>query len=92
MDTQIVRLPAQFNYSYHKEFSDACASMISSEIKSVELDFSRVEYLDSSALGMLVLLHKKAHDKKIKVSIKGAKGTAKDVLTMANMQKLFEFI
>lgn len=92
METKVIRLPAQFNYSYHKEFTECCSEIISCEAARVELDFSRVEYLDSSALGMLVLLHKKANDKNLKISITGAKGTAKDVLMMANMHKLFEFV
>jgi HptB-dependent secretion and biofilm anti anti-sigma factor len=60
--------------------------------KEIVLDFSQVEYLDSSALGMMVLLQKKASGQNIKVKIKGARGATDDILKMANMQKLFEFI
>lgn len=91
MDTKVIRLPAQFTYSYHKEFMEACNSLLTGENSRLELDFSRVEYLDSSALGMLVLFHKKTQGKNKKIIIKGAKGVAQDVLTIANMQKLFEF-
>lgn len=84
-----IRLPSQFDYSYHKTFNETCVSAVAGGHSEVELDFSRVEYLDSSALGMLVLLHKKAQEKGVKISITGAKGTAAEILSMANMQKLF---
>ena len=86
----MVRLPTQFTYAYHKTFNDECSAAMLNAGSRLELDFTRVEYLDSSALGMLVLLNKKAADKNIKITIKGARGTAQEVLIMANMQKLFE--
>lgn len=48
--------------------------------------------MDSSALGMMVLLQKKFADKDHHIKIKGASGATLDILTMAHMQKLFEFI
>jgi anti-anti-sigma regulatory factor len=48
-------------------------------------------YLDSSALGMMVLLQKKAKTANIAVAIRGAKSTAEDILKMANFHKLFSF-
>lgn len=57
----------------------------------IVMDFSNTEYLDSSALGMMVLLNKKAKTNNKKVSIKGAQGNAKDILLIANFEKLFDF-
>ena len=58
-------------------------------LKHLDIDFSQVQYLDSSALGMLVLLAKKASNQGVTVTLRGAQGTAKDILEMANMHKLF---
>jgi len=38
---------------------------------------------------MLVLLAKKASNQGVTVTLRGAQGTAKDILEMANMHKLF---
>ena len=48
--------------------------------------------MDSWALGMIVLLQKKCAGQLKKVKIKGASGATDEILKMANMQKLFEFI
>ncbi|MCE0555885.1 STAS domain-containing protein [Motilimonas sp. E26] len=59
----------------------------------IELDFSQVQYLDSSALGMLVLMSKKNEQSvQAKLVIRGAQGNALDILEMANMAKLYAFL
>jgi len=92
-DSRAINLPSRFDYSYHKAFSDTYASILEdNSVNLIVIDFSRVEYVDSSGLGMLVMLHKKASAKSKKIKIKGAKGATEEILKVANMQKLFEFI
>ncbi|WP_247646368.1 STAS domain-containing protein [Deefgea sp. CFH1-16] len=55
-----VILSGQFDFSAHREFRQVCESLIANaEIKEVLVDFQNVNYLDSSALGMLLLLKEK---------------------------------
>ncbi|GGY63071.1 chemotaxis locus anti-sigma factor antagonist [Cellvibrio zantedeschiae] len=90
---EIIRLPSRFDYSFHRQFGDLYTPLIEGgECDDIILDFSQVEYLDSSALGMMVLLQKKSSVNNIKVKIKGARGATDEILKMANMQKIFEFI
>lgn len=92
-DTEILRLPSRFDYSYHRQFGELYTPLVeSSNCREIILDFSQVEYLDSSALGMMVLLQKRASGQSKKVKIKGARGATDEILKMANMQKIFEFI
>ena len=86
-----IRLPARFDFSAHKAFTLQCDEALNAEaIQGIDVDFSLVHYLDSSALGMLVLLHRKATALKLPVVLTGCQGTALEILTMANMHKLFE--
>ena len=48
-----------------------------------------VEYLDSSALGMLLLLRDKGKAMGKQVSLANCGGTVRDVLRVANFDKLF---
>ncbi len=92
-DIEILRLPSRFDYSYHRQFSELYTPLVEiSKCIEIILDFSQVEYLDSSALGMMVLLQKRASGQGKKVKIKGARGATDEILKMANMQKIFEFI
>lgn len=56
---------------------------------SFTVDLSRVEYLDSSALGMLLLLRRHAGDRPESVRLVNAPATVGRVLQIANFDKMF---
>lgn len=91
-DLHVIRLPNRFDFSQHKIFTQQADVALQSGARQLEIDFSQVQYLDSSALGMLVLLSKKASAQQVSIQLKGAQGTALDILMMANMQKIFSFV
>lgn len=83
-------LSGRFDFNSHREFRNACDGVLQAEdISEIEVDFSRVDYLDSSALGMLLLLREKANNVNKKVSLANCKGIVQQVLEVANFQKLF---
>lgn len=85
-----VKLPGRFDFSQHQFFCENIDGWLSADnINQLEFDFSQVQYLDSSALGMLIMLAKKADARDIRVSIRAASGVAYDILMMANMQQLY---
>ncbi|MCW8092992.1 STAS domain-containing protein [Alteromonas sp. ASW11-130] len=86
-----IRLPSKFDFSQHKTFTEQYENVLAEDSKvPIQLDFSAVEYLDSAALGMMVLLRKKAVVKNREVQMKNVRGTAYELLSMANFQKLFK--
>jgi len=88
-----VVLPNRFDYGYHAEFQRQCSLYIDdADIDGIIFDFSRVEYLDSSALGMMLMWQRRAAAAHKKMMIKGAKGATAQILAMANMQRIFEYI
>lgn len=92
-NSQTIKLPSRFDYAYHKQFNEICTGHITSaEVNEILLDFGIVEYLDSSALGMLVMMQKKATNLSKKIKIKNVKGATEEILRMANIQKLIEFV
>lgn len=92
-ETETLRLPSRFDYGHHRQFTDLyLASLENANVKSVVLDFSNVEYLDSAALGMMVLMQKRFKEKNKMTKITGATGATEEILKMANMNKIFEFV
>lgn len=90
---ETILLPNRFDYSFHRKFDEQYSPLLQdSQCKDIILDFSKVEYLDSAAIGMIVLLQKKCSNLQKIVKLKGVKGVTADILDMAHMQKLFEFI
>lgn len=91
MSEKSLQIPERFDFGYHKQFTEQYQSVLDQpDTSGIALDFSRVSYLDSSALGMMVLFQKKAKSKNINVRIRGAKESAKEILTIANFDRLFD--
>ncbi|MFB2753592.1 STAS domain-containing protein [Shewanella xiamenensis] len=87
---QTIILPERFDFYYHKNFTRDYQQILTlKDVNHIILDFSRVLYLDSSALGMMVLLYRKTQEKGMSTSVKGAHGQAEEILTIANMQKIY---
>lgn len=91
-DINVISLPDKFDFGFHKEFTKRYDDSIENfSVKEIVLDFSRVSYLDSSALGMMVLLYRKAQACNKTVKVKNVSGKTAEILKMANFQKLYVF-
>ncbi|KGK43151.1 hypothetical protein LH51_02360 [Nitrincola sp. A-D6] len=89
--TLSIKLPERFDFSYHKEFYNKIAQVLADQkLQEVEVDFAQVDYLDSSALGMLVMLQKKCAEVSKQVVVVNASGLAAEILKVANMEKIVE--
>ncbi|MFS1701860.1 STAS domain-containing protein [Alteromonas sp. AMM-1] len=84
-----IAIPERFDFSFHKSFTEQYNKLLEKNTgKTISLDFSRVMYLDSAALGMIVLLQKRAKSINCNVEIVSAKGTALEILQIANFDKM----
>jgi anti-anti-sigma factor len=82
-----VAISGRFDFSHHKEFRETYRQY-GEGVKYI-VDLSRTEYMDSSALGMLLLLREHAGGDK-KVSIVGCNDEIKEILKISNFQTLFD--
>lgn len=83
-------LNGRFDFHSHRDFRAAYESLLEQAgVREIEINFRDVDYLDSSALGMLLLLREKAESTGKNVALSGCHGTVKQVLDIANFGKLF---
>ena len=79
----------RFDFSLHKEFSDAYKEFPKGQ-KHFVVDLSQVQYMDSSAMGMLLQLREhSAKDSKDAVVLANPSSGVADILRIANFEKLF---
>lgn len=83
-----ISVSGRFDFGIHQQFRDA-TNLSHKSIKTIEVDLSQTDYLDSSALGMLLVLRDKVGDNKNAVAIKNAKPEVRKILEIANFDKLF---
>jgi len=81
-------LSGSFTFDAYRDFKTEYTPILDSgNFKEIEIDLGGVEYLDSSALGMLLLLKERIGNKPIVLS--NSRGTVKSVLEIANFHQLF---
>lgn len=85
-----LKLSGRFDFNAHREFRGAYEPLMSdAQIRGINVDLGAVEYLDSSALGMLLMLRDKAGAANKGLSLVNVRGAVKQVLDIANFGKLF---
>ena len=83
-----VQIEGRFDFSAHQEFRDAYEKS-DDGIKDYVIDMGKATYLDSSALGMLLLLRDHAGGDNAKVRITKCNPDVKKILTISNFEQLF---
>lgn len=85
-----LKLAGRFDFKAHREFREAVDKLLQQASEGVvRVDLAEVSYLDSSALGMLLMLRDKAKASSRDVQLTGVKGNVRQVLDIANFSKLF---
>jgi anti-anti-sigma factor len=83
-------LAGSFEFQTHREFREAYdAALADPAIESLEINLARVNYIDSSALGMLLVLRDRAKAVSKNIVLTGLHGSVEQVLEVANFGKLF---
>jgi anti-anti-sigma factor len=85
-------LQGRFDFNAHREFRDAVDQAIKETAREIQVDLGGVDYLDSSALGMLLMLRDKAKGAGKEVVLANACGSVKQVIDIANFGKLFSLV
>lgn len=89
----VIRPNGRFDFNAHREFRGAVDEALqSSGVHEIQVDLSQVAYLDSSALGMLLVLRDKAKQANRAVSLTRCSDTVRQVLEIANFNKLFPIV
>jgi anti-anti-sigma factor len=84
-----ITIQGRFDFSQHRPFREAYGKQGVGTHYTV--DMSGADYMDSSALGMLLLLREHAGGDTAKVAIRKPSPAIKKILDIANFDRLFKF-
>jgi anti-anti-sigma factor len=87
-NTTIIKITGRFDFSCHQPFREAYSSAPASS--DFVVDMADTSYMDSAALGMLLLLREHVQQNGGRVSIANCRGQTYDVLQIANFHRLFK--
>jgi len=87
-DGQIIKIeiPERFSFDIHSDLRKTYADR--KAVTGFIVDLSQTNYLDSSALGMLLQLRERAGDKIDSVRVINASGNVREILKVANFEQM----
>jgi len=89
-DQAALKLSGRFDFNDHRALKSSYEPLLQQgEIKTIEINLAAIDYIDSSALGMLMLLRERAQAVGKTVLLSQPKQTVAQILEIANFSKLF---
>ncbi len=85
----IIRVDGKFDFSCHQDFR-ATYEDLPQKPSKFTVDLAQTTYLDSSALGMLLLLRDFAGGEAADITIKNCNVDIKKILSISNFEQLFK--
>ena len=91
-DVCTVTILGRFTFDVNRPFRNLYSQALDHEsCRQLDMDLSGVEYLDSAALGMLLLVKERADASKKKIRLCGAQGLVLSILEVARFHEVFDF-
>ncbi len=88
----IFSLKGKFVFSDNQAFKGVVDVVKSSEFPSVILDLSELEFVDSAALGMFLVIRDEAKKRSVNLSLSNPVGHVQKMFTLSNFSSLFNII
>jgi anti-anti-sigma factor len=89
--SNIIHLPQRFDYTAMNDFNQSLGAAIGGgQNKKIFLDCMLMDYIDSSGLGLLVMAYKKIQESNSTMTIINLKPSTREILLLANLQKLID--
>lgn len=84
-----VKLTGKFTFSDHLPFRDVLIEFADKDISKVILHMAGLTFIDSAAIGMLLLVHDEAQKQNKEAVLLGVTGQVKKMIELAKLNTLF---
>jgi anti-anti-sigma factor len=83
-----IRVGERFDFNVHSDFRSAYEKLDMAKVSGFEVDLRATKYMDSSALGMLLVFREHVGGRG-KIELVNCRDEIRSILEVANFQKLF---
>ncbi len=87
-----LRLEGNFTYTQRKPFQEVLKTVSTGDVQEVVIDLSQVAFLDSAALGLLMISHRQLEAERRKLSLAYPQPTVRQIIELANLHKTIPMI
>lgn len=85
-----VHLSGQFTFADNNKFKHILESLEQEAPQSLNLNLSAVDFIDSAALGMLLLLRDRCQQQNVSLAIEEAQGQVEKIMMISKFDQLFK--
>lgn len=85
-----IHVSGQFNFSVYKDFREAYQRSAQPADTAYVIDMAGADYMDSSALGMLLLLRERAGGERSEILITHSNPEIRKIFKISNFERLFK--
>lgn len=86
-----IAMSGRFDFPMHRDFKNAYTPLLdNTAIREIGIEMSKVGYMDSAALGMLMLLNERAKEANKPVALLNHSDAVSQILEVANFSKIFD--
>jgi anti-anti-sigma factor len=82
-------MKGRFTFNDNQKFKTIINLLDQPDIRTIALDFSHVDFIDSAALGMLLLLRDEAQKQDIRISLQNPNGQIQKIFELTKINQLF---
>lgn len=87
-----IKISEKFTFSDHLEFKKILESFDGNAFKNMEIDVSGLEFIDSAALGLLLLLRERTAQSQVKLSLIKPQGQVQKMFRISRFYELFNIV
>ena len=85
-----IAMSGRFDFKVHRDFKWSYMPLLdNAAVHEIEIEMSRLDHIDSSALGMLMLLNERANAVNKTVTLINTTGAVSQLLEVANFDQIF---
>ena len=90
--TATLKLEGGFTYTQRKLFQETVKNLSTKNVEHIIIDLAQVAFLDSAALGLLMITHRQLLADKRKLSLAYPQATVRQIIELANLHKTIPLI
>ena len=88
-----VRMSGRFTFADNQAFRELLNEIATNAVKAISFDMKELEFVDSAALGMLLLAHDECtKHSKGKINLQNASGQVRKMISIARFDQYFNIV
>ena len=85
----LIKMLGQFTFADTHKFKDVLDLVMQEKVKTLSLDLSNVTFIDSSSMGMLLLLRDECQSHNISLNIHSPQGQVEKIFRISKFYQIF---